>query len=158
MAVFPSASPEQASCRIIVSSSRRRVTAVLDAAKDGHKYETGFPCRVSLVNAEPGEAVLPVPFRDRDVTSPYRAFGPIFLWTNARTASLEVNETPAMVRSRLLFVRGYGSAAMMTGANVVLGNELQNGISQPGYSRRQLICGLMLAVAPDRCATRARRG
>lgn len=38
----------------------------------------GYPCRVSLADAEVGETVLAVPFVHHDVASPYRASGPVF--------------------------------------------------------------------------------
>src|SRR5258705_7795785 len=73
----------------------------------------GFPCRVSLVDAEPGEEVLLIPFTHHDVNSPYRGDGPIFVRVNAQTVKLEMNEVPAMIRYRLLSIRGYDSAGMM---------------------------------------------
>jgi hypothetical protein len=57
----------------------------------------GYPCRVSLVDADPGERVLAVSFTHHDVDSPYRASGPIYVRAAARTASPEVNEIPAML-------------------------------------------------------------
>jgi hypothetical protein len=39
----------------------------------------GYPCRVSLAEAEIGERVLAIPFYHHDVDSPYRALGPISL-------------------------------------------------------------------------------
>jgi hypothetical protein len=85
----------------------------------------GFPCRVSLVDAEPGDEVLLLPFTHHDVTSPYRSAGPIFVRVKAETARPEVNEVPAMIRSRLLSIRGYDSAGMMLISNVVDGSELE---------------------------------
>src|SRR5215831_15099638 len=60
----------------------------------------GFPCRVSLVDADPGEEVVLIPFTHHDVTSPYRASGPIFVRVKAQTAKLKVNEIPTLLRSR----------------------------------------------------------
>jgi Protein of unknown function (DUF1203) len=85
----------------------------------------GFPCRVSLVDAEPGEDVLLISFTHHDVLTPYRADGPIFVRVNAETAKLEVNEVPAMIRSRLLSIRGYDSAGMMLISDVVDGRDLE---------------------------------
>lgn len=85
----------------------------------------GFPCRVSLVDAEPGEELLLVPFTHHDVTNPYRGDGPIFVLVDAQTAKLEVNEVPAMIRSRLLSLRGYDSAGMMLISEVLDGSELE---------------------------------
>ena len=85
----------------------------------------GFPCRVSLVDAEPGERVLLLPFTHHDTPSPYRATGPIFVREQARTAKLEVNEVPAMIRSRLLSIRAYDQNGMMLGAEVADGSSLE---------------------------------
>jgi len=85
----------------------------------------GYPCRVSLVDAEVGETVLAIPFTHHDVSSPYRASGPIYVRPGARTARPAVDEIPAMLRRRLLSVRAYDAAAMMIGAEVVAGSELE---------------------------------
>ena len=84
----------------------------------------GFPCRVSLADAEIGETVLLVPFIHHDVSSPYRASGPIFVRSDARTATPAVNEIPAMFTHRLQSIRAYDAAAMMVDAEVVNGSAL----------------------------------
>ena len=88
----------------------------------------GFPCRVSLVDAEVGETVILLPFTHHDVSSPYRASGPIYVRSGARTASPAVGEIPVMFRHRLLSIRAYDGAAMMVGAEVVKGSELEEAI------------------------------
>ena len=88
----------------------------------------GFPCRVSLADAEVGETVLLVPFTHHDVSSPYQASGPIFVRSSAMTASPAADDIPAMFRHRLLSVRAYDAAAMMVGAEVVNGSELEDSI------------------------------
>jgi hypothetical protein len=88
----------------------------------------GFPCRVSLADAEVGETVLLVPFTHHDVSSPYRASGPIFVRSGAIAASPAADDIPAMFRRRLLSVRAYDAAAMMVGAEVVNGRDLEDGI------------------------------
>jgi len=90
----------------------------------------GYPCRVSLVDAEPGEEVLLLNFTDHDVSSPYRVSGPIFVRVNAQTARLAVNEIPAMLRSRLLSVRAFDAAGMMLSAEVLKGSELEEHIER----------------------------
>ena len=85
----------------------------------------GFPCRVSLADAEVGETVLLLPFTHHDVASPYRASGPIFVRKGARMASPGGGEIPTMLVHRLLSVRAYDGAAMMLGADVVKGSEIE---------------------------------
>lgn len=88
----------------------------------------GFPCRVSLVDAEVGETVILIPFVHHDVASPYRASGPIFVRRLAETASPAVNEVPGMLRHRTLSVRAYDGAGMMMDAAVVNGTEIETPI------------------------------
>lgn len=88
----------------------------------------GYPCRVSLVDAEPGEEILLVPFTHHDVVSPYRASGPIFVRVDAQTIKLDVGEIPAMLRFRLLSIRAYDAADMMVSAEVLQGSELEEHI------------------------------
>ncbi len=85
----------------------------------------GVPCRVSLADAEVGETVILLPFTHHDVDSPYRASGPIFARRSARTAKVAVGEVPAMFRHRLLSLRAYDAAAMLVGAEVVEGSQLE---------------------------------
>jgi hypothetical protein len=84
----------------------------------------GFPCRVSLVDAEVGEEVILLPYCHHEVSSPYRASGPVFIRKGAVAAALEVNEVPQMLLHRLLSLRAYDSSGMMVEAAVVEGNEL----------------------------------
>jgi hypothetical protein len=88
----------------------------------------GFPCRVSLADAEVGETVLLLPFTHHNVYSPYRSSGPIFVRLGAKTANPAVGEIPAMFKDRLLSIRAYDAAAMMVGAEVVKGGELEEAI------------------------------
>ena len=94
----------------------------------------GFPCRVSLMDAEVGETVLLVPFVHHEVDSPYRASGPIFVRQGAAPSSPAVNEVPTMLRHRLLSLRAYDAAAMMIGADVVEGVALEAAIRRPAVN------------------------
>lgn len=90
----------------------------------------GYPCRVSLIDAEVGEEVLLVPFTHHEVNSPYRGSGPIFVRTKAVTAKPEVNEVPAMIRNRFLSIRAYDKTAMMLAADAVDGRDLEEHLSK----------------------------
>ena len=69
--------------------------------------EDAAPCRVSLVDAVPGEELLLVAYEHQSAQSPYRAAGPIFVRKNALEANLAINIVPEQIRSRLLSVRAY---------------------------------------------------
>jgi hypothetical protein len=90
----------------------------------------GFPCRVSLEDAEVGETVILLPFLHHDVLSPYRASGPVYVRKGARRATPAPGEIPAMFRERLLSVRAYDDEAMMVGAEVVEGADLEAAIAR----------------------------
>ena len=83
------------------------------------------PCRVSLVDAEPGERLLLVNHRHLDApASPYRGEGPIFVRETAVEAAPAIGEVPDMLGRRLLSARVYDADWMMTDADVVEGREL----------------------------------
>jgi hypothetical protein len=86
----------------------------------------GFPCRVSLMDAEPGERVVLVPYTHQDEDSPYRASGPIFVRETARQAAFDAGEVPALLRLRVLSVRAYDKDALMLDADVIDGREIES--------------------------------
>ncbi len=87
----------------------------------------GFPCRVSLQDAEPGEKLLLANFEHQpEPRSPYRACGPIFVREQARQSFDRTNEVPAQLRTRLLSVRAYDADALIVDAEVVEGVELED--------------------------------
>ncbi|HKX31525.1 MAG TPA: DUF1203 domain-containing protein [Blastocatellia bacterium] len=109
----------------------------------------GYPCRVSLMDAEIGESVILVPFKHHDVESPYRSSGPIFVRQAAQTARPDLNEIPLMLHHRLLSVRAYDEDGLMRGAKVVEGQALEETIRQ--YLDDQAIAYLHLHNAGPGC-------
>ena len=88
----------------------------------------GFPCRVSLQDAEMGEVVLLLSYVHQNAGSPYQSSGAIFIRKNAKTAHLGKNEIPNMLRHRLLSVRAYNADNMMLEAMVIEGKILEETI------------------------------
>ena len=89
----------------------------------------GFPCRVSLADAQIGERLLLLNYEHLAVASPYRSRHAIFVRENASEARPAVNEIPAVLSRRLLSVRAYDQAGMMLAADVVPGSELESAIA-----------------------------
>ena len=83
----------------------------------------GFPCRVSLREADPGETVLLVNFEHLSVATPYRSRYAIFVREHAVAAQLAVNEVPEVLLTRLLSVRAFSVAGMLVTADVVHGRD-----------------------------------
>lgn len=92
--------------------------------------QPGFPCRVSLRDAEVGETVLLLNYEHLPVASPYRSSHAIFVRQGASDARLAVNEIPQVLRTRLLSVRSLDRSGMMIDADVVPGQELTAAIER----------------------------
>ena len=88
----------------------------------------GYPCRLSLQDAEIGEEVLLFTYEHHRVKSPYQSSGPIYVRTNAQRATLAKNEIPLMLKHRLLSLRVYDNDAMMIDARTVEGKDLKDTI------------------------------
>jgi len=67
----------------------------------------GYPCRVSLEDAEIGEEVILIPYDFHKTNSPYQSRGPIFIRKGIATKVLKNNEIPVMLNHRHLSFRGY---------------------------------------------------
>ncbi|WP_439473138.1 DUF1203 domain-containing protein [Brevundimonas sp.] len=101
------------------------------------------PCRVSLIDAAPGEALILLNHRHLDVpTSPYRSAGPIFVREAAVEAAPAPDAVPDMLARRLLSARAYDAAGMMTDADVVKGADLAGllelWLAHPALARVQI--------------------
>jgi hypothetical protein len=90
----------------------------------------GFPCRVSLRDADPGERVILLPYAHHASDSPYQASGPIFVREDAQQAHPQVGEIPEVLRGRLLSIRAYDPAGMMLDADVAQSAELPTQIAR----------------------------
>jgi hypothetical protein len=76
------------------------------------------PCRVTLEDAEPGEALILLPFAHHMAHTPYRASGPIYIRDRRETFD-HIDRLPPVFSGRLLSVRAYDADGMMTDAEVV---------------------------------------
>lgn len=92
--------------------------------------EPGFPCRVSLADAAPGETLLLLPFAHLELDSPFRASGPIYVRAGVPTATPPVGTVPPMFRTRLLSVRAYDAAGMLRAGDVTEGTVLEDKLAE----------------------------
>lgn len=102
----------------------------MDAVKMTVNENPGFPCRVSLKDAEIGEEVMLFSYDHLDAKSPYKAKSPVFIRKNALTANLRINEVPVMLRHRLLSVRAFDQQRMMINAQTTPGDQLETTIQE----------------------------
>jgi len=100
------------------------VRAVADA-------KPGFPCRVTLADAEPGETLILLNYEHLPVdSSPYHAKGPIFVRESAKGGAEMQDNVPDYLTRRILSVRAYDRDGMMLDADVVDGRDLTPGIAK----------------------------
>jgi hypothetical protein len=100
-----------------------RELAELDAQRVIATEKPGYPCRVSLADAEIGEELLLLPYTHQPARSPYRASGPIFVRKAARPSQLDPGVIPNYVSLRQLSVRAYDTAHLMVDAAVCEGKD-----------------------------------
>jgi hypothetical protein len=84
----------------------------------------GFPCRVSLRDADVGERLLLLNYEHLPVASPFRSSHAIYVRENAVEAHPAVNEVPAVMATRLLSLRAFDEDGMMRAADVVPGKDV----------------------------------
>ncbi len=90
----------------------------------------GFPDRIEMRDAEPGETLLLLNHECQPADSPYRARHAIFVREGASEPYDQVNRVPDVMRVRLLSLRAYDSAGMMLDADIVEGAQIESVISR----------------------------
>jgi len=89
----------------------------------------GYPCRVSLTDAEPGQEVILTHFEHQPANTPYRASHAIYVRKGEQTYDA-VDQVPEQLRLRLLSVRAFDETGMMVGADVADGKDLESAIAR----------------------------
>lgn len=91
----------------LVAARARRVTATSD---------TGFPCRVSLIDARQGELLVLVHHVSNDVAGPFRMAHAVFVREGALRATRVRGEVPTMIDRRTIGLRGFTTDGMLAAA------------------------------------------
>ena len=79
----------------------------------------GFPDRIAIRDAEPGETVLLVNYVHQPADTPYRASHAVFVREGADTVYDGVDEVPEALRLRTLSVRAFDVGHMMVDADLI---------------------------------------
>jgi hypothetical protein len=85
----------------------------------------GFPCRVSLADAEVGEELLLVNHQHLTEATPFRATYAIYVRKGAARARPAVGEVPEQLRTRTLALRAFDAAGMLVAADLAEGTALE---------------------------------
>lgn len=88
----------------------------------------GYPCRVSLMDAGPGERLILTHYEHQTADTPFRASHAVYVREDAVEAASARDEVPALFRSRLLSLRGFDAGGMMLDAEVAPGAALEPAI------------------------------
>lgn len=98
----------------------------------------GFPCRVSLADAEIGEAVLLLNYEHQPAQTPFRASHAIYVRQGVSQAHCRIGEVPEVLRSRTISLRGFDAEHMLAAADLAEGTRLESAIeamlAQPSVS------------------------
>jgi hypothetical protein len=90
----------------------------------------GYPCRIEMRDARPGETLILLNHVCQPADTPYRASHDIFIREGATDKYDEVDQVPAVMRVRLLSLRAYDAEGMMLDADVVEGEKIEPLISK----------------------------
>lgn len=84
----------------------------------------GYPCRVSLAEADIGDTLILLHYQHLDIDSPYAASHAIYVRKSAEQAHLMPGEIPYSLSSRQLSVRAFDADGLMQMAEIVDGADL----------------------------------
>jgi hypothetical protein len=106
-----------------------------ELAKHGAKRyvadtKPGFPCRIEMRDAKPGETLLLLNHTCQPAETPYRATHAIFVREGATETFDAMDEVPEVMRVRLLSLRAYDAAGMMLDAEIVEGADIEKLIAR----------------------------
>ncbi len=90
----------------------------------------GFPDRIEVRDAEPGESVLLVNYVHQGADTPYRASHAVFVREGASTSYDRIDEVPDALRSRAISLRAFDAEHMMVDADLLDGDVLEGGIDR----------------------------
>ena len=84
----------------------------------------GYPCRITLRDAEPGDSVLLLNHVSHDVASPYRASYAIFVNEAADETRHCVNAIPETLQGRPVSLRGFAADGTLVDARLALQGDV----------------------------------
>lgn len=96
----------------------------------------GFPDRIEISDAAPGESLLLVNYLHQPAATPYRASHAIFVRERAVAPTDLAGEIPPAMRARPLSLRAFDGEGMMVDADLVEGREAEGLIGRLLADRR----------------------
>ena len=90
----------------------------------------GFPDRIELRDAEPGQSVLLLNYTHQPAANAYHASHAIFVREGAETSYDRVDEIPQVMRERTMSLRAFDAQDLMIEAELSAGAELESAIQR----------------------------
>jgi hypothetical protein len=90
----------------------------------------GYPDRIELRDAEPGETVILLNYVHQPANTAYHASHAIFVREGAETTYDRTNEIPDAMRSRQLSLRAFDAEHLMVDAELVDGSSIEDVIER----------------------------
>ncbi len=90
----------------------------------------GYPCRVTLEDAAPGESVLLFNYESHKAQTPYRSSFAIYVREEAQQTRTVANDLPPALRGRPIALRIFDKDGMLIGADLDLSGGLPCKINQ----------------------------
>ena len=112
----------------LASEAFESLFAMMDGELAGHKAlrvtadGPGYPCRVSLADAEPGDELILVNHVSNEVDGPFRTSHAIYVRKGAATAAF-ADEAPLVLDQRTISLRGFDAEGMLRGGLLALPGE-----------------------------------
>ena len=88
----------------------------------------GFPCRITLEDAEPGETVLLLNYESHKAETPYRSSYAIFVREGAQEAASYTDELPPVFKGRPMAFRHFNEDGHLVGASLALNGDAKEKI------------------------------
>jgi hypothetical protein len=84
---------------------------------------SGYPCRVSLRDADEGEELVLLNHVSHDVDGPFRTTYAIYVRKDAEAPASFIDEAPAYLDGRTLSLRGFGADGLLKNALLAMPGE-----------------------------------
>jgi hypothetical protein len=97
--------------------------AELGAVRVTATSKPGYPCRITLEDAEPGETLILLNHVSHDVATPYRSAYAIFVREAASNAAAFEDAVPPVFENRPMAFRAFDATGMLRNAALALPGE-----------------------------------
>ncbi len=96
------------------------VLATRNAIRVTATTKPGYPCRITLEDAEPGETLILLHHVSHDVATPYRSAYAIYIREAATAIAQYIDAVPPVFEGRPMALRGFDANGMLQSAALAL--------------------------------------